>query len=346
MTTFDTAPDAASDSAAATATAAGTATDSDTAAGPADPAPAAAGLLLTHAHGDRIELRAGDVTLLSYVYRPEAAWEAPKPYVHPLRTLSGGVVTDYRPNDHRWHKGLQLTASHLSGQNLWGGNSYVHGRGYLRLPERVGSMSHEDFDEVSAGDGRAVIAERLLWRHHDGTPWAEETRRIEIHDIDHTAGAWTLTWSSAVTNRRDEELRFGSPTTAGREMAGYTGLFWRGPRAFRDGQLLGPELAGQELMGTQAPWVAYSGEFDGRDGHATLVFAHAPENDHTGAGGQHPAHWFVRSDPFAAVAPSWAFHEELVLPPGDTLARRWRVVIADGSWDREKITDYLAGLPW
>jgi hypothetical protein len=49
--------------------------------------------------------------------------------------------------------------------------------------------------------------------------------------VDPASGSWALTWTSAVTNRRDEPLLFGSPTTAGREMAGYTGLFWRGPRA-------------------------------------------------------------------------------------------------------------------
>ena len=42
-------------------------------------------------------------------------------------------MTGYRPSDHRWHKGLQMTSSHLSGQNFWGGNSYVHGEGYLRF---------------------------------------------------------------------------------------------------------------------------------------------------------------------------------------------------------------------
>ncbi|MFJ4918730.1 PmoA family protein [Streptomyces sp. NPDC088725] len=303
-------------------------------------------LQLTHVHGDRIELRAGGVDLLSYVYRPEAPFEAPKPYLHPLRTLSGGVVTDYRPNDHRWHKGLQLTASHLSGQNLWGGNSWITGEGYQYLPERVGSMSHEGFGEVAAAEGRAVISERLVWRSHAGDAWADESRRIEAGGLDREAGAWTLTWASAITNRRAEPLRFGSPTTAGREMAGYTGLFWRGPRGFREGRIISPDAEGEALMGTQAPWVAFSGEFDGNDGHATLVFAHAPENDHTGAAGEHPAHWFVRSDPFAAVAPSWAFHEELVLDPGATLTRRWRVVVADGSWERDDVATYLAGQAW
>ncbi|MEU1706737.1 PmoA family protein [Streptomyces sp. NPDC005706] len=305
-------------------------------------------LRLVHTHGDRITVSepATGVELFAYVYRPEAAWEAPKPYLHPVRTLAGAVVTDYRPNDHRWHKGLSLTASHLSGANLWGGNTYVHGQGYLELPERVGSMRHAGFDGVRAADGRAVIAERLTWHPYDGEVWAAEERRIEVHDVDPRAGTWALTWTSAVTNRRAEPLRLGSPTTAGRELAGYTGLFWRGPRSFRGGRILGPEGEGTELMGTKAPWLAFSGEHDGRDGHATLVFAHAPENDHVGARGGHPAHWFVRAEPFAAVAPSWAFFDELELAPGATLRRRYRVVVADGAWDREDVARYLEAHPW
>lgn len=265
-------------------------------------------LSLTHVHGDRVTVAHGaaGTELFSYVYRPEAAWEAPKPYLHPVRTLSGAVVTDYRPNDHRWHKGLQLTASHLSGQNLWGGNTYVHGEGYRALPERVGSMAHVSFEEIGAEADHAVIAERLTWHPHGGELWAEEERRIEVRDVDPDTGSWTLTWTSAVTNRRAEPLRFGSPTTHGRPAAGYTGLFWRGPRAFRGGRVFTAQSAASAEsgepadagpMGSSARWLAYVGEHDGRDGHATLVFEHAPSNDHSGEKGTHPAHWFVRSDP-------------------------------------------------
>ncbi|MER7943440.1 MULTISPECIES: PmoA family protein [unclassified Streptomyces] len=303
---------------------------------------------LVHRHGEHLSVIASEsgVELLRYVYRAEDAWEAPKPYIHPLRTLSGQVVTGYRPNDHRWHKGLQMTASHLSGANLWGGNSYVHGKGYRALPERVGSMAHAGFDEVSVHDGGARFAERLTWHPRSGELWAEETRRIDVHDVDAVTGSWALTWSSAVTNRRGEPLRFGSPTTHGRPDAGYTGLFWRGPRAFRDGRIIGPAGEGPDLMGRQAPWLAYGGEYDEADGHATLVFVHSPENDHSGAGGAHPAHWFVRDSPYAAVAPSFAFHQELVLDPGATLTRRYRVLVADGAWDRERIASAVGGLSW
>lgn len=306
------------------------------------------GLRLAHVPGHRITVvePATGVELFASVHRPEAAWEAPKPYLHPVRTLAGDVVTGYRPDDHRWHKGLSLTASHLSGANLWGGNTYVHGKGYLELPERVGSMAHVGFDEISADGERAVIAERLTWHPHSGELWAEEARRIEVHDVDPASGSWALTWTSAVTNRRNEPLRFGSPTTAGREAAGYTGLFWRGSHAFRGGRIIGPAWEGPDLMGTQAPWLALTGEHDGADGPATVVIAHAPENDHAGVRGTHPAHWFVRNDPFAGIAPSWAFHDELELAPGDALTRRYRVVVAAGAWRREQIAAYLEAHPW
>lgn len=202
---------------------------------------------LVHRHGEHLSVIASEsgVELLRYVYRAEDAWEAPKPYIHPLRTLSGQVVTGYRPNDHRWHKGLQMTASHLSGANLWGGNSYVHGKGYRALPERVGSMAHAGFDEVSVHDGGARFAERLTWHPRSGELWAEETRRIEVHDVDAVTGSWALTWSSAVTNRRGEPLRFGSPTTHGRPDAGYTGLFWRGPAPSGTGGSSAPPARGR-----------------------------------------------------------------------------------------------------
>ncbi len=54
----------------------------------------------------------------------------------------------------------------------------------------------------------------------------------------------------------------------------------------------------------------------------------------------------VRNEPFAAVAPSWAFCDELVLPPGESLTRRYRIVVADGVWERAEIAGYLAAHPW
>ncbi|MGW8381056.1 PmoA family protein [Streptomyces sp. ODS28] len=314
-------------------------------------------LTVTHAHGDRITVGAGGGALLSYVYAPDpVAFEAPKPYVHPLRTLAGRTVSGYRPNDHRWHKGLQMTASHVTAvqardggreQNFWGGNSYVHGEGYLPLHERVGSMRHDGFSSFEAADDRLDFTEELTWRAYGGEEWAREQRRVAVHSVDPETSSYAVDWSIALTNTHGGELRFGSPTTHGREMAGYTGLQWRGPRDFTGGRVLTPEgpSTDQRTMGTPAdgcPWIAFTGEHDDVDGHSTLAFAHAPEN----AEGVHASHWFVRSEPIPSVAFSWAFFEEFALPPGASFAYRYRVLVADGAWEAPDIARHLKSLAW
>jgi hypothetical protein len=307
-------------------------------------------LTAQHLIGDRVAVAAGATEILSYVYRPDpVAYESRKPYAHPLRTLAGRTVTGYRPNDHRWHKGLQMTASHLSEQNLWGGNSYLHPGGYQRIPERVGSMRHDGFPLLDAAEDIVRLGEELTWLHNAGHEWARERRTLTVHGVDPAAGCWTLDWSIELTNIRAEPLRFGSPTTAGREMAGYTGLHWRGPRDFTDGQVLTPAGPGTDAgtMGTpaaQAPWIALSATHDEVDDASTVVFAHAPENLRGDA--VHPSHWFVRTARTPTVAFSWAFFEEFELSPGDSFAFRYRLLIADGAWDAERIERRLAAVPW
>ncbi|MFI1397966.1 DUF6807 family protein [Streptomyces sp. NPDC020681] len=83
--------------------------------------------------------------------------------------------------------------------------------------------------------------------------------------------AWHLTWSTAITNRRNDALRFASPTTEGREGAGYSGLLWRGPRAFRGGRILTADCEGPAVMGKQARGTRTRESSNGVDGHATLV---------------------------------------------------------------------------
>ncbi|MCZ9347469.1 PmoA family protein [Streptomyces sp. TRM76130] len=306
------------------------------------------GIRVTHTHGEDITVTtAAGAEILRYVYRPDPdPFESRKPYAHPVRTLAGRTVTGYRPSDHRWHKGVQMTASHLSGQNFWGGNSYVHGRGYLPLPGRVGSMRHDGFAELTARDDRLAVTEHLTWVEHGGAEWAREERGLTVHSVDEESGSWALDWSIRLTNVRAEPLAFGSPTTAGREMAGYTGLQWRGPRDFTGGTVFTPDREGAgELMGARSPWLAFTTEHDGVDAHSTLVFAHAPENldERTAI---HPSHWFVRAEPVPTVAFSWAFFEEFELPPGESFGYRYRLVIADGAWDRDRVAGRLAALPW
>ena len=82
----------------------------------------------------------------------------PRPYLHPVRTLGGVVVTDARPPDHPWHLGLGVAVPDVGGANFWGGPTYVCGTGYVAREDH-GRIVHTGFDELDD----AGFVERLHW---------------------------------------------------------------------------------------------------------------------------------------------------------------------------------------
>lgn len=301
-----------------------------------------ADLKAVHSHGNDVNVAIDDVMIARYVYRPDPEpFESPKPYLHPLRTLAGDVVTGYRPNDHRWHKGLQLTATDLSGHNLWGGNTYVDGTGYVRL-DNVGAMRPDGPVMVNSGTDDIRIDHKLTWTTAHGEVLAAEDRELRFHGADPVAGWWLLDWVSTVRNESPAPLVFGSPATNGLRGSGYAGLLWRGPRAFTGGQVISPSgpVDADDFRGKAAPWLAYVGEHDDVDRHSTLVFAHNPANE------GYAAHWFVRSAQFAAVNPSWAFYKTFTVEPDASFSRAYRVAVMNGAADRDGIAGWFAGQSW
>ncbi|WP_277208015.1 PmoA family protein [Isoptericola croceus] len=293
-----------------------------------------------------------DVDLFTYVYRPDdVAYESPRPYLHPLRTRSGAVVSEYRPWDHVWHKGLAWSLPHVGRWNFWGGPNYVHAeRGYVDL-HNDGSMEHEQFTAV----GPCGFVEELSWRTPrttgqdggdlPGQVVVREERTVQVVLPESVPDAWVLTFASEMTNVSDGPLDLGSPTTNGRENAGYGGLFWRGPRSFTEGRVLlpGPDGTGtvadaEDARGLRANWLGFVGRHDGpaprgeggRQGgsRASTVLMVDPG---TNPGGT--PQWFVRSVPFAGVCPAPFFSEEVPFPAGETLRFTYAVVIADGESD-------------
>ena len=290
---------------------------------------------IVHEIGTALSVVEGDVELFRYTYQPDIpAFECPTPYFHPLRTLTGDVVTGNRPHDHPWHKGLAMTASHLSGQNFWGGVSWVTGEGYQVL-DTIGTLRHRGFAGLGDDGG---FTEHVDWITSEGERWIDETRTVAVRDVDPAGGSWTLEFGTELRNVRGAALEFGSPTVFGREMAGYCGFFWRGPRAFTGGAALASD--GPGAMGERSPWLAFTGRHDETLTSSTLVFADHPANP------GHPVIWFVRTEPIPVVNPSLAFFEPYELADGDALRLCYRVVIADGAWDAPRIEKHLADHPW
>ncbi|WP_017616303.1 DUF6807 domain-containing protein [Nocardiopsis salina] len=291
--------------------------------------PAARGIGLTHEHERSLTLTHDGVDLVRYVYRPwDTQLESPRPYFHPIRTLSGDLVSLYRPHDHVWHKGIAWSLPNVGSANFWGGPTYLRDQGYQQL-NNDGSTVHRSFDRVGTFEDAAVVGESLDWVTEQGETWFSERRGFQA-TADPEQGTWTLVFSTSFTNLTERTIPIGSPTTEGRPNAGYGGLFWRGPRSFSGGRVYTPSAeGGDDLMGERAPWMAYAGRHDEHDRSSTLVFVDAPDNP------GHPTQWFVRNGIYACVCPAPFFSEEVPVEPGATSSYSYAVVIADGDRERE-----------
>lgn len=257
----------------------------------------------------RLVLRDADTVLAEYAYEPgEPQLESPRPYLL-LRTRGGQDVTAYRPDDHVWHKGLSLALPVVGRHNFWGGPTYVRGEGYVQLPNN-GAQVHTSFaaSDTPVAEAAGSVArfdERLDWVSQQGDPVLREARTITARLL--SDDAWALTWRSALRNESTDAVAFGSPTTKGRDNAGYAGLFWRGPAEFAGGAILGPEgQVGDAARGRPGPWLA----FVAPDESAGVLVLDASEAENP---------WFARSDEYAGLNPAPFFSDEKVLAPGETL---------------------------
>lgn len=288
-----------------------------------------------------VVVHVADAEIARYVFRPDTPlYESPKPYLHPLRTLAGEEVTLLRPHDHVWHRGIQMTATSVSGSNFWGGATYVHGSGYVDL-DNQGQMLHRSWEDVGVADGRAVLREALDWLDEDGDRMLEEHREIEFADVAPQSGRYRIRFRLALRNVTDRRLEFSSPTIAGRPDSGYGGLFWRGPRSFTGGQVFTSDgtTDAAAAMGSASPWLAFVGQHDGSGRFSTLVFVDHPENV------RYPTKWFVRSQPFACVSFAFMFDEILALPAAEELRLTHDVIVADGALEAEDVARLVNHVP-
>lgn len=287
-----------------------------------------------------IAVNAAGTEILRYVIDPDSpADEAPKPYLYPLRFLDGGEAAVRRPWDHRWHTGLQFTWSHAADQNFWGGPTFSVEDGY-QMRGNLGTMKHTGFAAEPSGGHEVVFDETLEWFTARDEHWFDEHRVQRVHSLDAERGIWAVDLSTALTNVSGQTLPMGSPTTAGRPNAGYTGWFWRGPRSWTGCTVVNSngEEGEENTMGQVADWVAFSSEHDELDGGGT-VFAFAGTSSVDDQSVElPPIKWFTRTGIFTVTSQSPAFDQEIHLPDGATLSLNHRFVFVAEVLSPEKRT--------
>ncbi len=268
-------------------------------------------LVLRHASGRHVEIAtAAGALLWRYHYCPTTpAAEAPRPYVHPVCSLAGDVLTNFRPNDHPWHHALSLTLTSVEGVNFWGGPSHRAGDGY-RWRDDHGRQVHRGWRRLEA----ERIEEDVAWESGAGEPLLQERRELGTALVP---GGWALEWSSTLENVAGRPLALDNYHSLG-GLAGshYTGLQFRGARDLLDehgdatlgawGE--GGQTGEAALHGVPSRWLEWRCQHDGSLRRTCIRFENVAA----------PLPWFFRAaNPLVA----FAFHREAThaLPAGAAL---------------------------
>ncbi len=265
--------------------------------------------------------------------------DANKPYLHPLRSASGKIVTRQFPmqlvegerRDHPHHRALWFTHGDVNGYDFWANENSQAGA-------RKGRILLKKIVDLKDGKKSGTIVATFDWLDPKGSPVLTETRRMTFYsepslrtidfDISLTAvpkvtfgdtkeGTFAIRLAPSL-----EEDPKGAPATPKR-----TGMM-------RNAE---GETTEKKVWGKRSPWADYSGEIEG-ERLGIAIFDH-PGNP------QHPTYWHSRAYGLFAANPFGVRDFEndkskngsVTLEPGQSIRFRYRVIIHPGDFQAAAI---------
>ena len=260
-----------------------------------------------------------------------------KPYVYPLRTASGVVVTRHFPmeefpgetKDHPHHRGMFFSHGDVNGFNFWateaaGPNSSKKAATPGGYASRRASMALKKVVQLKNGSKSGTVQAFFEGLDPQRKPILTETRTItfysdpKLRTIDYDIKIDAL-----------EKLKFGDTKegTFGIRLA--TSMTEDAKLGGRMVNAEGKETE-KEVWGKRSPWLDYSGPVDGQT-VGVLVMDH-PTNP------RHPTYWHTRAYGLLG-ANIFGLHDflndktqdgSLIVEPGQSVRFRYRVVIHPG----------------
>ena len=277
---------------------------------------------------DRIEVVIDGKPFTTFYFGPETN----KPYLHPLRTPDGIIVTRGYPmenipgeaKDHPHHQGVWFTHGDVNGLDFWAN---------AKLAEKQGKVVLDKLTRVQGGAKTGIIEADFNWNGPSGKTLLKEQRRMTFYsesdtrtvdlDITLTAAGEPVkfgdtkegTFAIRINDKMTEKAKGGMMTSS----TGAKGM--------------------KEVWGKPFPWVDYSGTLDGKE-VGIAIFDH-PTNP------KYPTHWHSRDyGLFAAnIFGEHDFYSDksrsgaVTLEPGKSMRFRYRVVVHHGLTDPAKIED-------
>ena len=268
----------------------------------------------------------------------------PKPFLAPLRTASGLIVTRKYPmekvegesRDHQHHRGLFIGYGEINGLNFWENEFRYESNAPKNFdPAKNGKIILRKLDEVKGGKKSGKIEATFDWVGPDGAPILEEKRAMtfyaspedqRVFDVDFTLTA-QKTAQFADTKEGFFAIRVADSMT---EKNG--GLMTNSEGAETE----------KNVWGKPANWVDYDGTVEGQK--VGIAIFDYPRNYN------HPERWHSRAYGLFAVNPFGLKDFEpkskgvggYTLRAGEALRFRYRVIIHPGDMPKKKLNDFYS----
>jgi len=293
--------------------------------------PLCAQVKFTQQGKDKISVEIDGKPFTDFYIGPQAA----KPYLHPLRTADGKVVTRGFPmvadipgeaHDHPHHRGLWFTHGDVNGYDFWANEESQPGVG-----KGKGRVVLERVDKLAPGKKSGTISAGFAWKIPSGETLLLESRKMTFY-----SDPQLRTIDFDITLSPQQEVRFGDTKEGMFAMRLAAPLEEAQPKDIAEPKRTGKMVNAQNkqgeknVWGKRSEWLDYSGRIDGA-AVGVAVFDH-PSNP------RYPTYWHARAYGLLA-ANIFGLHDferdpsrdgSLSIRPGQPLRFRYRVIVHPG----------------
>ena len=248
-----------------------------------------------------------------------------KPYIHPLATIDGSVLTWNRPADHVWHRALWFSWKKINGLNYWEENRKT---GLSRGRTEIKST------KVTLAKDFSAKVEIVLSYHPPDKPEVMSEKRTIMFSAPTADGLYRIDWSAVFTAVGDDVLLDRTPLKDeknGRSWGGYAGISIRMAKETRGWSIT--DSKGRKDMKIhgqpEAVWVDASGKTTSGKDAGVAIFDH-PKNT------RHPSPWYIaKGMPY--FSPALLYNKSLTLKKDQKLNLKYRIIVHPGLGDKKML---------
>ena len=291
---------------------------------------------------DSVEVLIGGKPFTTYYFGPKS----PKPYMSPLRSAQGTVVTRGFPmrtdipgeaHDHPHHRALFFAHGNINGIDFWGeaqstkAQQTANGVYYPTSGELpTGKTVFRKLDEVKSSGHHGTVKAEFELVGPDGKAIGDESQEYIFSGDD---SARIIDCSFTLTADKGVPLKMGDTKEGTFAIRVVRGLSKPGVKMLNSDGKVGED----EIWGKRANWVDYSGDVDGES--LGIAIFDNPANI------KHPTYWHARDYGLFAVNPFGEhdfYHDpkrdgSVTIAKGDSLTLRYRVLIHHGNAEQAHV---------